>query len=149
MMAIDTQPEQITTIQRSAAPGCLIQALWFVFIGWWLGALSIAAAWFLNITIIGLPLGMAILNNIPRFLSLQPPRKEFQVIQSNGNTFLAAANLPQRNFLLRAFYFLIVGWWWSAIWLLIAYLLCITVILIPLSLQMFRLTPFMTTLKRY
>jgi len=60
MMAIDTQPEQITTIQRSAAPGCLIQALWFVFIGWWLGALSIAAAWFLNITIIGLPLGMAI-----------------------------------------------------------------------------------------
>jgi uncharacterized membrane protein YccF (DUF307 family) len=92
---------------------------------------------------------MAILNNIPRFLSLQPPRKEFQVIQSDGITFLAAANLPQRNFLLRAFYFLIVGWWWSAIWLVIAYLLCITVILIPLSLQMFRLTPFMTTLKRY
>lgn len=148
-MAIDAQTEQITTIQRSAAPGCLIQALWFVFIGWWLGALSIAAAWFLNITIIGLPLGMAILNNIPRILSLQPPRKEFQVIQSNGKTYVAAANLPQRNFLLRAFYFLIVGWWWSAIWLVIAYLLCITVILIPLSLQMFRLTPFMTTLKRY
>ena len=60
-MTIDTQPEKITTIQKSVGPGCLIQALWFIFIGWWLGALSIAFAWFLNITIIGLPLGMAIL----------------------------------------------------------------------------------------
>jgi nitrogen fixation-related uncharacterized protein len=33
--------------------------------------------------------------------------------------------------------------------LIIAYLLCISIILIPLSLEMFRWTPFMTTLKRY
>ena len=148
-MTIETQSEQITTIQKSASPGCLIQALWFVFVGWWLGALSITAAWFLNITIIGLPLGMAILNNIPRILSLQPPKKEFQVIQTNGTTIIYETKLPQRNFFIRALYFLIIGWWWSAIWLLIAYFLCITVILIPISLEMFRLTPFMTTLKRY
>ena len=80
-MTNETQSGQITRIQKSAAPGCLIQALWFIFIGWWLGALSIAAAWFLNVTIIGLPLGMAILNNIPHILSLQPPKKEYQVIQ--------------------------------------------------------------------
>jgi len=148
-MTIETQSEKITTVQKAAGPGCLIQALWFIFIGWWLGALSIAVAWFLNITIIGLPLGMAILNNIPRILSLQPPKKEYQVIQTNGKTIISETNIPQRNFLIRAVYFLIIGWWWSAIWLVIAYLLSITVILIPLSLEMFRLTPFMTTLKRY
>jgi uncharacterized membrane protein YccF (DUF307 family) len=148
-MAIDAQTQKITTIQEAAGPGCLIQALWFVFIGWWLGAFSIAAAWFLNITIIGLPLGMAILNNIPLILSLQPPKKEYSVIQSNGQTVIAASQLPQRNFIIRAIYFLLVGWWWSGIWLITAYLLCITVILIPLSLLMFRLTPFMTTIKRY
>lgn len=148
-MSTIIQTEEIATIQRSAGPGCLIQALWFVFIGWWLGALSIAAAWFFNITIIGLPLGMAILNNVPRVLSLQPPSKEYQVVQSNGKTFVTATNLRQRNFLLRAVYFLLIGWWWSAVWLLTGYILCITVVLIPLSLQMFRLTPFMTTLKRY
>jgi len=148
-MTKDTQPEKITTIQKSVGPGCLIQALWFIFIGWWLGALTIAFAWFLNITIIGLPLGMAILNNIPRILSLQPPKKEYQVFQTNGKTFVSTSDLHQMNFFLRAIYFLLIGWWWSAIWLLIGYILCITVILIPLSLQMFRLTPFMTTLKRY
>lgn len=148
-MAIDAQSGKITSIQKAAGPGCLIQGLWFVFFGWWLGVFSIAAAWFLNITIIGLPLGMAILNNIPRIISLQPPKTEYQVIHSNGQTFISASKLQQRNFLLRALFFLLVGWWWSAIWLITAYLLCVTVILIPLSLQMFRLTPVMTTLKRY
>lgn len=148
-MAIDAQSGKISSVQSAAGPGCLIQALWFVFFGWWLGVFSIAAAWFLNITIIGLPLGMGILNNIPRILSLQPPKKEYQVIQSNGQTFISASKLPQRNFLLRAIYFLLVGWWWSAVWLVTAYLICVSVILIPLSLHMFRLTPFMTTLKRY
>jgi uncharacterized membrane protein YccF (DUF307 family) len=106
-------------------------------------------AWLLNITIIGLPIGLAILNNIPRILSLQPPKREIQVIQAGGKTRITETNLSQRNFFLRALFFVLIGWWWSAIWLVIAYLLCVTVILIPLSLEMFRLTPFMTTLRRY
>jgi uncharacterized membrane protein YccF (DUF307 family) len=92
---------------------------------------------------------LSILNNIPRILSLQPPRKEIQVMHVGGETRITESSLPQRNFLLRALYFVFIGWWWSAIWLVVAYILCITVILIPLSLEMFRLTPFMTTLKRY
>ena len=148
-MTLNARPENLHTIEKSYGPGCLIQVLWFVFIGWWLGALSIAVAWFLNLTIIGLPLGMAILNNIPQILSLQPPKREYKVYQFDGKTILAESGLIQRNFFIRSLYFLFIGWWWSAFWLLTAYLLCITVILIPLSLQMFRLTPFMTTLKRY
>jgi uncharacterized membrane protein YccF (DUF307 family) len=148
-MSIETPTQTSTTIQRESGPGCLIQALWFIFIGWWLGAIAIAIAWFLNITIIGLPIGLSILNNIPRILSLQPPRREIQVMHVGGETRITESSLPQRNFLLRALYFVFIGWWWSAIWLVVAYILCITVILIPLSLEMFRLTPFMTTLKRY
>ena len=148
-MTMTTPSKPRSTGQTSTGPGCLIQSLWFIFIGWWLGALAIAAAWLLNITIIGLPLGLTIMNNIPRVLSLQPPNKEFQLVETNGNISISTNHLQQRNFFLRAFYFLLIGWWWSAVWLVVAYLLCITVILIPLSLQMFRLTPFMTTLKRY
>jgi len=148
-MSIETPTQTSTTIQRESGPGCLIQALWFIFIGWWLGAIAIAIAWFLNITIIGLPIGLSILNNIPRILSLQAPRREIQVMHVGGETRITESSLPQRNFLLRALYFVFIGWWWSAIWLVVAYILCITVILIPLSLEMFRLTPFMTTLKRY
>ncbi|MBE9475311.1 MAG: YccF domain-containing protein [Chloroflexi bacterium] len=148
-MSIETPTQSSTTIQRESGPGCLIQALWFIFIGWWLGVIAIAIAWFLNITIIGLPIGLAILNNIPRILSLQPPRREIQVIHAGGETRITESSLPQRNFFLRALYFVLIGWWWSAIWLFVSYFLCVTVILIPLSLEMFRFTPFMTTLKRY
>lgn len=148
-MSIDTQTGSSTIVQREAGPGCLIQALWFIFVGWWLGAFAMVIAWLLNITILGLPFGMAILNNIPRILSLQPPRREILVTHSGGETRVIESTLPQRNFLLRTVYFVLIGWWWSAIWLIIAYLLCITIILIPLSLEMFRLTPFMTTLKSY
>lgn len=148
-MAIETQSQISTVIQNESGPGCLIQALWFIFIGWWLGGLAMVLAWILNITIIGLPFGMVILNNIPRILSLQPPRREIQVTHSDGKIRIKDTNLPQRNFFLRTIYFILIGWWWSAIWLFIAYLLCVTIILIPLSLEMFRLTPFMITLRRY
>jgi uncharacterized membrane protein YccF (DUF307 family) len=148
-MSIEQQTTSTLSIQRENSPGCLIQALWFIFIGWWLGAISIIFAWFLNITIIGLPLGMAILNNIPMILALQSPKREIQAARVGGNTVIIESRLRQHNFVLRMIYFLLIGWWWSAIWLAIAYLLCATIILIPIGLKMFRLTPFMTTLKRY
>ncbi len=148
-MSTQTSSQPSIAINRDTGPGCLIQALWFIFVGWWLGALAIVLAWFCNVTIIGLPIGLAILNNIPRILSLQPPRREIKISHVRGKTRITESNLPQRNIFLRAVYFVFFGWWWSAIWLVMAYLFCVTVILIPLSLEMFRLTPFMTTLKRY
>lgn len=148
-MTIQTQSQVSTVIQKESGPGCLIQTMWFIFFGWWLGGLAMVLAWILNITIIGLPVGLAILNNIPRILSLQPPRKEILFTQSDGKSRIIERNLTQRNFFLRALYFIFLGWWWSAIWLFGGYLLCIPIILIPISLEIFRLTPFMTTLKRY
>jgi uncharacterized membrane protein YccF (DUF307 family) len=145
-----TPPQAPTVIVDSAkGPGCLVQALWFIFVGWWLGALLISIAWFLNIIIIGLPLGMAILNNVPKVLALQEPSRYYTATTQEGLTIITETNLPQRNFFLRAVYFLLIGWWWSGIWLALAYVLCLTIILIPVGLQMFRLTPAMTTLRRY
>ena len=45
-MSAIIQTEEIATIHRSAGLDVLIQALWFVFIGWWLGSLSIAVPGF-------------------------------------------------------------------------------------------------------
>jgi uncharacterized membrane protein YccF (DUF307 family) len=141
--------KQTIIVQKSSGPGCLVQSLWFIFVGWWLGAILISLAWFLNVTIIGLPLGMAILNNIPKILALQSSEKQIQAITKNGTTIISETELPQHNFWLRATYFILIGWWWSGIWLGIAYVICLTVILLPVGLQMFRLTPAMTTLRRY
>lgn len=140
-------PEVI--LQQRDNPGCLIQALWFIFVGSWLGLIAISVAWVLNVTIIGLPLGMSILNNLPKILALRQGERQIQAIQRNGRTIYAESDLPQRSFVLRAIYFLLIGWWWSAIWLVIAYALSATVLLMPFGLKMFELTPAMTTLRRY
>jgi len=136
-------------LQQRDGPGCLTQALWFIFVGWWLGLIVISIAWLLNITIIGLPLGLALLNNIPRILTLQDPKRTLQIVTEGEITRVLETDQPQMNFFLRAIYFVLIGWWWSGIWLVIAYILCATIILLPLGLSMFRLTPFMTTLRRY
>jgi uncharacterized membrane protein YccF (DUF307 family) len=135
--------------QPRRGPGCLIQILWFFFVGWWLGLVLIGVAWVLNITIIGLPLGLAILNHIPRVLALQEPQTQLQAVNVGGTTVITETARPQLNFLLRALYFVVIGWWWSAIWLAVAYLLCATIIFMPVGLGMFRRTPAMTTLRRY
>jgi uncharacterized membrane protein YccF (DUF307 family) len=139
----------IVVQQSSQEPGCLVQALWFIFVGSWLGLFAVAAAWILNATILGLPLGLAILNNIPKILALQDPVKYTNVTVQGSTVQVAQSDLPQRGFLLRASFFLFVGLWWSAFWLAIAYALCATLILMPIGLAMFRLTPAMTTLRRY
>ena len=144
-----TPPQQTVFVQRAEEPGCLVQSLWFLFVGWWLGAAAITVAWVLNVTIIGLPLGMAILNHIPKLLALQSPERYDQAVSRGGTTVLRETDLPEHNFLLRAIYFLLIGWWWSGVWLTIAYALCATIILLPVGLGMFRATPAMTTLKRY
>jgi uncharacterized membrane protein YccF (DUF307 family) len=71
------------------------------------------------------------------------------VITENGQPVMQASGLPQYNLILRAAYFVLIGWWWSAVWLIVAYLLCATILLLPIGLLMFRYMPFMTTLKRY
>ena len=142
-------PNQTYVFKRGDGPGCLVQALWFIFVGWWLGALVISLAWLLNVTIIGLPLGMALLNNIPKVLALQDPQTQIRAVSSGRSTVVTEMDRPQIVFLIRALFFVLIGWWWSGIWLAVAYLLSATIILLPIGLQMFRMTPMMTTLRRY
>ena len=137
--------------RRSYSPGCLVSGLWFIFFGWWIGGLATLFAWLMNITILGLPIGLFILNNLPFLLILQPPSSE-TIIQTKPDGTPAAfqeRDIRQRNWFLRALYFIFVGWWWSFIWMLLSYVVCLTIIGLPLGLVMFRLAPAMTTLRKY
>jgi hypothetical protein len=53
--------------------------------------------------------------------------------------------------LLRAVYFLLIGWWFSAVWLLLAWVLTLVTggLALPLSFWMFDRVPALTTLARY
>ncbi|MFN4293592.1 MAG: YccF domain-containing protein [Thermoflexales bacterium] len=128
--------------EQTSRPGCVLQILWFAFIGWWLGALWVVAAWVLCLTVIGLPLGAAMLNNVPQVMALRGRR----LVQVSPDGRVSDA--PQVNFFIRAIYFLLIGWWLSAIWMAVAYTLCMTIIGLPLGFWMFDLTPALVTLKR-
>ena len=120
-------------------PGCLIQFLYFFFIGWWLGALAISLAYFLFVTVIGIPLGIMIINKVPYLMAL---RETDQVISYAGTV------VEQHNFVLRALWFLLVGIWLTALWLSLAYFLACTIIAMPIGFWMFDKAPALLTLRR-
>lgn len=144
-----TQPP-VTVLPEERGPGCLIRLLYFVFIGLWVGGVVTLIAWVLNITIIGLPLGLWLLNRLPVIMTLRPVRRETQVVVVNGRVLLRRRDLPQYPFLVRAVYFLLIGWWFSLLWMGMAWLLTgLSLGLgLPLAFWMFDQVPFVTTLAR-
>jgi uncharacterized membrane protein YccF (DUF307 family) len=47
------------------------RAVYFVLVGWWLGALWLSAAYALMVTVIGIPVSVMMLNRIPEVVTLQ------------------------------------------------------------------------------
>ena len=77
-------------------PGLLVRALWFMFIGWWLTGIVSAIAWLAMITIIGLPLGIWLINRIPTVITLRPRTREVQrMVDSAGFVYLVPC--PSRS----------------------------------------------------
>ena len=145
-----TDPAPMTVEPRSQGPGCLIRILYFIFVGLWLGGIVTIAAWILNITIIGLPLGLWLLNRLPQLMTLKPVQREARVIVKDGRVVYRESHLLQHPFLLRALFFLLIGWWFSLLWLAAAWLLTgLSLGLgLPLAFWMFDQVPALTTLAR-
>jgi uncharacterized membrane protein YccF (DUF307 family) len=127
-------------------PGCLVQLLWFALVGWWAGELWIAAAWFLMVTIIGAPIGVAMLNMLPQVIALRGHRTAVEVTWDGE--LIKETHVPQRNIVLRFAYFVLIGWWLTALWMEAAYALCLSIIGLPIGFWMFDQVPALLTLRR-
>jgi uncharacterized membrane protein YccF (DUF307 family) len=130
-------------VAQPAGPSLLVRAIWFIFIGWWLGLIVLWVAWLLNMTIIGLPLGLWLINRLPTVITLRPQEQTWRVV---GNAWRRGQE--QAPFLLRAVYFVLIGWWLSLVWMKVAYVLLITIIGLPLAFWMFNRVGAVTTLYR-
>lgn len=117
----------------------LVRALWFLLVGWWATPLVVNLAWFLNATIILLPLGVKLTNLVPTILSLKEPRSFSDPTAARG----------QYSLLVRAPYFLFVGWWFSWIWANVAAALAVSIIGLPIAYWMFNRLPYVTSLYRF
>ena len=138
-------------VEQEKGPGLLIRAIYFIFIGLWLGAVWTTIAWILTVSIIGLPLGLMMLNRIPQVMTLKPVRINRYLVQENGRWVTRTANKEQASFLARALYFVLIGWWFSALWLAAAWAISgVTLGLgLPLAFWMFDRVPAVTTLSNF
>jgi uncharacterized membrane protein YccF (DUF307 family) len=137
-------------IEVQRGPGLLVRAVWFVFVGWWLTAIMSAIAWAAMVTIIGLPLGIWLINRIPTFITLRPRTRELQAVYDGmGLVRYAEVEREQVSWVVRGAWFLLVGWWASALVMAIGYGLIVLVITLPLGLMLYNRVPFVASLYRY
>ena len=140
---------QHQTAVPSASPSLLVRAAWFVFVGWWASGLWLAVAWVCNVSVVGLPIGLKMIEQVPYVVSLKPATT-VTIYDSDGGTVTTSQNQRgQYSLILRALYFALIGWWLSLLWMGVAYLCLLCVVTLPVSVYMFSKLPAITTLKRY
>ena len=125
----------------------LVRALYFLLVGWWLTGLWLGVAWFLVVTVILLPVGIKMINRVPFVLTLKRRGPRLDVVDGDG--VVVGTTRRQRPLLVRALYFLLVGWWASGIWTSVAYALALTIVGLPVAIWMLGRLPFVVSLYRY
>jgi hypothetical protein len=94
----------------------------------------------LNLTIVGLSVGIKLINYVPEALTLKETgtdTDEFSVGGTGGSS---------PSTVVREVYFVLVGRWASAIRTLIAYRLCLTVVGLPVGVEVFNRLPKVVSL---
>lgn len=130
-------------------PNLLVRALWYLLVGWWLTAFAMALAWIAAIAVVGLPLTFWLVNRIPTFLTLRPRRQRYVLTTDAAGVFrYEKLSTEQSGLLVRAAWFVFVGWWASLAWMVVSYFFMLTIIGIPLGLMMVNRLPFVFSLHR-
>ena len=127
----------------STSPNILIRLVWFLAIGWWLGGVVSAIAWFMIAIVIGLPFGLWLINRLPTIITLRAQEQQWYLQDGSWRQ-----GQSQYNFVFRALYFLVIGWWFSAIWMAVAYIAVILIVTIPIAFWMYGRVGAVTTLYR-
>ena len=138
---MSTTPTVEETTQRSL----LVRAVWFLLIGWWLTGAWLTVAWLLNLTIVGIPLGIKLINEVPMVVSL----RRRQRLEIGVGATSERRRPDQHHLALRAAWFLAVGWWASGIWMGVAYGFTITIVGLPVAVWMYNQLPYVVSLYRY
>jgi uncharacterized membrane protein YccF (DUF307 family) len=121
-----------------------LRAVWFLLVGWWLALATITVAYLCLLTIIGLPAAFWLFDRVPLVLTLKP-RSQWTADEVTGTVTSGPQQLP---LVVRALYFLLVGWWASALWISLAYILFVSIIGIPFGVMMLNVIPTVVTLQR-
>ena len=115
--------------------------------GWWLSGLATFLAVLLQLTIIGIPAAVYIINRIPQATTLKSSRT-VTVAEGEGIVRVGFSDRQQRSWWIRAIYYVLVGWWAVSLWLVVAWVAGLTILLLPLSFWMYGAAGKVQTLRR-
>ena len=106
-------PQNTTVVVMAESPeaNIAIRAAWFVFAGWWMSFWAISAAALLQLTIIGIPAAVWIVNRIPQVSTLKSSRRLQVADRQAGVTVVSYSDREQLKWWVRAIYYILVGWW--------------------------------------
>ena len=143
-------PSATTVTEIKTGPGLGIRALWFVLVGWWLTGIVSAIAWFAMITLIGLPLGIYLINRIPTVITLRPRTTyRYRYTDELGRLVTVDGGIEQPPWYVRGLWFIFVGWWASGLAMAIGWVLIVLIITMPIGLMIYNRVPFVASLVRY
>ncbi len=142
-------PQQIVNVNiQQKQHGLFMRALYFIFIGWWAGWIWLNIGYFFVLTVIGLPVGLLMLNRLPTVLTLKPASQQVNINITGGVTNINIGGAQQVSFLIRAVYFVFIGWWAGLLLAWVAYALFVLVVTIPLGVMLLNLLPTAITLRK-
>ncbi len=142
-------PHQVVNVNiQPRQHGLFVRALYFFFIGWWAGFIWLNIGYFFVLSIIGLPIGLIMLNRLPTVMTLKAAKQSVNINVVGNTTSISIGGTQQINFLIRALYFVFVGWWAGLVWSYIAYGLFVFVLTIPIGVMMFNILPAVITLRK-
>jgi len=170
-------PVEQESAELPARSPVVAQIVWFLCIGIWLSLLIVEFAWLFTITFIGRPIGRWLLSQLSMAIALRPSRRLAALAapadrrlsyspsmagriatrqrgRRGGRRSLEVieddwVDVPEQlPFGTRAIYFGFVGFWFSLVWLMIAWLLAVMTIPMPVAEWMFDQLPAVTTLER-
>jgi uncharacterized membrane protein YccF (DUF307 family) len=135
MTALDHYDHTVEIETSRENPNLILRIIWFLLVGWWLGFWAIIAAYVCLVLIIPSPIGIALLDRLPRIFTLRAPATKL-TISDDG---VSQTSVDQRSWLIRIPWLLLIGWWLGLLWLSGAYLITILTagLGLPVSFWMF------------
>ncbi len=140
--------QQVFVTERSG-PGMLVRVIWYIFVGWWLSAIAIGVGWFFAVTIIGLPIAFMVFNRIPALMTLRARTVIYETEVRDGVSYVCGRNPNQLPILLRAIWFVLIGWWLGFIWMYAAWFISLLIVTLPIGIVMMNRVGGVMTLLRY
>jgi len=114
----------------------VVGVFWFLIVGWWATPLVVLGAWLANVTVVGRSLALRMANGLPVATALRDPWE-----------FTDARDPDLPHPVVRAGYFLLVGWWASLLVAVAAAFTALTVVALPVAAGLLRRMFYAATLR--